>query len=143
MILADTVIFYQFLDDIFLFFLIKWYQLTWSFSSFCKWCLSITYSTNFNEVATTAVVVLLLIKKKRKKSAWVKSWLGRRTNQGFCEMLVQEDLTNQSAKTSYVWHSKTLMRFCDLFKNIKPKQIQTTGDNYFTEICPRSMRCDV
>ena len=66
MILADTFIFYQFLDDTFFFFLIKWYQLTWSFSSFCKWCLSITYSTNFNEVATTALVVLLLIKKKKK-----------------------------------------------------------------------------
>ena len=46
-----------------------------------------------NEETNAAIVSLLLVKrnkKKRKRSVWVKPWLGRRTNLGLYEMLVQE-----------------------------------------------------
>ena len=46
-----------------------------------------------DEETAAAIVALLLVKgnkKKRKRSVWVKPWLGRRTNLGLYEMLVQE-----------------------------------------------------
>ena len=46
-----------------------------------------------DEETAAAIVALLLVKrnrKKRKRTMWVKPWLGRRTNLGLYEMLVQE-----------------------------------------------------
>ena len=46
-----------------------------------------------NEETAAAIVVSLLVKrnrKKRKTSAWLKTWLGRRSNLSLYEVLVQE-----------------------------------------------------